>query len=454
MGDKKMDRVEQKLQRLIYAFIMLVIIIVAVFATTVYYYETKYISKIEEKEVLPLFAKAFVDENVGTTPLAVNFSPLLVNFKGTPTYHWDFGDGNTSNATNPTHNYTKEGNYTCNLIVTDITGENVTTSVKVIVLVNRPPTVVVLVSPVDSPRPHIPVIDYFPDKLLYFLVKALGSPSLLNRQSWINCEGQAFDPEGGEIVSYEWELIQPPLKFIGTTYYPKFYFEGKDLKNITFPLLYTYRWSMYSIKLTVTDSAGNTASDVKTFGVGASDVVMRRANIKKKWSNFWDVQFYALPTTVQDTITNSVWGVLGPIQTSMDNMTDRILAPLPEKLRLAILSIYGMLWEQQEKTYRKPNNPPNIPSDPSPADNATGVDLNANLNWTCSDPDDHPMTYDIYFGRDSPPPLVIEGYDNTTLGNLHLDSGTTYYWKIVAKDYPPTGDVKTATSPIWKFTTT
>ncbi|MCK4365555.1 MAG: right-handed parallel beta-helix repeat-containing protein [Thermoplasmatales archaeon] len=43
------------------------------------------------------------------------------------------------------------------------------------------------------------------------------------------------------------------------------------------------------------------------------------------------------------------------------------------------------------------NNPPYPPSNPSPPDGATGVDVNAILSWTCTDPEGHPLTYDVYF---------------------------------------------------------
>lgn len=49
----------------------------------------------------------------------------FVNFSsgsGTLTYAWDFGDGSTSTATNPTHDYTATGTYTVKLIVTDANG--------------------------------------------------------------------------------------------------------------------------------------------------------------------------------------------------------------------------------------------------------------------------------------------------------------------------------------------
>jgi hypothetical protein len=45
-------------------------------------------------------------------------------FGGMPPYryHWDFGDGGTSQEQNPTHTYAHRGNYTAVLTVTDTTG--------------------------------------------------------------------------------------------------------------------------------------------------------------------------------------------------------------------------------------------------------------------------------------------------------------------------------------------
>ena len=80
------------------------------------------------------------------------------------------------------------------------------------------------------------------------------------------------------------------------------------------------------------------------------------------------------------------------------------------------------------------NNPPNEPSNPSPADGATDVEIDITLSWQCSDPDGDSLTYDIYFGTSSNPPKVSSNQSATTyhLGNLQYS--TTYYWKIVAWD--------------------
>jgi sulfatase modifying factor 1 len=96
------------------------------------------------------------------------------------------------------------------------------------------------------------------------------------------------------------------------------------------------------------------------------------------------------------------------------------------------------------------NSAPNQPSNPVPANQATGQSTEVNLAWTCSDPDSDPLTYDVCFGTASNPPQVNSGqasagYDPGTLANSQ-----TYYWKITAHD---NHDYATA-GPTWSFTTT
>ena len=61
-------------------------------------------------------------------------------------------------------------------------------------------------------------------------------------------------------------------------------------------------------------------------------------------------------------------------------------------------------------TTRASNLPPNAPTATSPLDNATGVSPAPwDLFWKCTDPDGQPLSFDIYFGTASDPPLVFSG---------------------------------------------
>ena len=97
------------------------------------------------------------------------------------------------------------------------------------------------------------------------------------------------------------------------------------------------------------------------------------------------------------------------------------------------------------------NNPPNAPSNPSPANVATNVDINADLSWTGDDPDGDPVTFDVYFeaGDSSPDVLVSVDQGATTYDPGALTTGTTYYWQIVARD----DKSAEASGPVWSFTT-
>ena len=95
------------------------------------------------------------------------------------------------------------------------------------------------------------------------------------------------------------------------------------------------------------------------------------------------------------------------------------------------------------------NQPPNVPSDPNPVDGETDVNLDADIFWTCSDPEEDPLTYDVYFGTISHPPLVSSNQTANFYDPGALEYDTTYYWMIIAWD-----DFGSSTEgPIWSFST-
>jgi len=96
------------------------------------------------------------------------------------------------------------------------------------------------------------------------------------------------------------------------------------------------------------------------------------------------------------------------------------------------------------------DQPPDEPSNPSPANHATAVSVDADLSWTGGDPDvGDTVTYDVYFGTGATPPLVSNDQAATTYDPETLNNNTKYYWKIVATD----NHAASTTGPVWDFTT-
>ncbi|MCD4737332.1 MAG: hypothetical protein K8R53_14910, partial [Bacteroidales bacterium] len=95
------------------------------------------------------------------------------------------------------------------------------------------------------------------------------------------------------------------------------------------------------------------------------------------------------------------------------------------------------------------NQPPTTPSNPVPSNDATNIAIDATLSWSCSDPENDPLNYDVYFGTINPPQIVNTGQTDTTYNPGLLTYDTTYYWKIVAHD--DHGNL--TEGPEWSFTT-
>ena len=73
----------------------------------------------------------------GTAPLTVNFSDQTIG--GPTSWSWDFGDGNTSTAQNPSHTYATPGVYTVSLTATNSAGSDTATQVDYITVTAPPP---------------------------------------------------------------------------------------------------------------------------------------------------------------------------------------------------------------------------------------------------------------------------------------------------------------------------
>lgn len=99
-----------------------------------------------------------------------------------------------------------------------------------------------------------------------------------------------------------------------------------------------------------------------------------------------------------------------------------------------------------------PNNPPYVPSDPTPEDGATMVDIDADLSWVCGDPDEgDTVVYDVFFEAGDPDPdvKIADDISETSFDPGLLENGTVYYWWVKAVD----NHYAVSNGPVWSFTT-
>ncbi len=88
--------------------------------------------------------------------------------------------------------------------------------------------------------------------------------------------------------------------------------------------------------------------------------------------------------------------------------------------------------------------PPGAASSPNPANGASGVDTEANLNWSAGS---GATSHDVYFGT-NPSPALVGNQATTTYDPGTLSYSTTYYWQI-----DEVNDNGTTTGDVWSFTT-
>jgi hypothetical protein len=96
------------------------------------------------------------------------------------------------------------------------------------------------------------------------------------------------------------------------------------------------------------------------------------------------------------------------------------------------------------------NECPATPSIVSPSNNSTGINVNADLSWSGTDPDGDALDYDVNFCTGSScSPTYQTTVSNTTWDPGTLSELTTYRWEIAADD----GTCSPVFSNTWSFTT-
>lgn len=87
---------------------------------------------------------------------------------------------------------------------------------------------------------------------------------------------------------------------------------------------------------------------------------------------------------------------------------------------------------------------PGSPTNPDPADNATGVITTPTLSWTSGS---GATTHQVYFGTSSSPSYIGD-QTGTSYSPGELLANTTYYWRIDEQN-----SIGTTTGTVWNFTT-
>jgi hypothetical protein len=95
------------------------------------------------------------------------------------------------------------------------------------------------------------------------------------------------------------------------------------------------------------------------------------------------------------------------------------------------------------------NSPPNPPANPVPMTGSTIKSNSVDLSWTCSDPDNDQLTYDVYLSEYNPPTTKIaSNLSDHTYNITGLESNKKYYWRVVATDEHGAS----TTGNVWSFT--
>jgi len=229
---------------------------------------------------------------IGIEPLILNVSASVLNSNGKIKYKWDFGNGETSNEEKVTITYDEPGIYNCTLLAMDETGRKAKDSIKIIVERNRPPIVTLNINrkTIDRNFTWLGILAVLPiplnpyqwagnQQLALDRIEAKKGPWAWG-DSGVVITAQISDPEGDEIVSYEWreQLADKVVTMTGKTFLPVHNLTGNE--SVKIPALYAWMPNRHIVTLTVKDSAGNIANATVDYMVSPSQRETRIASLK------------------------------------------------------------------------------------------------------------------------------------------------------------------------------
>lgn len=107
----------------------------------------------------------------------------------------------------------------------------------------------------------------------------------------------------------------------------------------------------------------------------------------------------------------------------------------------------GVATTTREINIAKGNASPMVPFGPNPRDSSNNLASVSRLSWVAIDPLGDSLSFDLYLGLDTDPPLLVKNLPTDEYFIAGLIPGQHYYWKVIARD--PGG--LTAESPVWRF---
>ncbi len=182
----------------------------------------------------------------------------------------------------------------------------------------------------------------------------------------------------------------------------------------------------------ITPTAGNTSTNFQFYGSPSNDPDSQTLGLEYRWDfendGTWNEQYSTDPMAFHTYNTEGTFTVKLEVKDSE--------GAVGTKTKDLTVSNSG-------------NLPPDAPANPNPADNATSQPLTLNLSWTCDDPNQDPLTYDINFGTNTTPSSAATGHASPTFNPGQLQASTTYYWQIIAHDNNGLSTI----GNVWEFTT-
>jgi PKD repeat protein len=96
------------------------------------------------------------------------------------------------------------------------------------------------------------------------------------------------------------------------------------------------------------------------------------------------------------------------------------------------------------------NRPPGKPVYTNPDNFSTLIPTSVNLSWLCSDPENDPLTFDVFLGYD---PTILYRINSGITANEYtvtsMDKGSNYFWQIAARDQ----NGNYVLGDVWRFST-